>query len=46
MALDGVDAITARLARESRPGGVVLVMSNGDSGNVWERLLEALASGT
>jgi UDP-N-acetylmuramate: L-alanyl-gamma-D-glutamyl-meso-diaminopimelate ligase len=44
-ALDGVDAITAHLARESRPGDVVLVMSNGDFGNVWERLLEALAQG-
>jgi UDP-N-acetylmuramate: L-alanyl-gamma-D-glutamyl-meso-diaminopimelate ligase len=43
VALDGVDAITAHLARESRPGDVVLVMSNGDFGNIWERLLAALA---
>jgi len=40
--LEGVDAIVADLARTSRPGDVVLFMSNGDFGNVWVRVLEAL----
>ncbi len=44
VAIDGVDAIVDHLARESRPGDVVLVMSNGDFGNLWGRLLEALAA--
>jgi UDP-N-acetylmuramate: L-alanyl-gamma-D-glutamyl-meso-diaminopimelate ligase len=43
VAIDGVDAIVAYLARECRPGDVVLVMSNGDFGNVWGRLLDALS---
>jgi UDP-N-acetylmuramate: L-alanyl-gamma-D-glutamyl-meso-diaminopimelate ligase len=42
LAIDGVDAIVDHLARETRPGDVVLVMSNGDFGNVWGRLLDAL----
>jgi UDP-N-acetylmuramate: L-alanyl-gamma-D-glutamyl-meso-diaminopimelate ligase len=42
VALEGVDAIVADLARTSRPGDVVLFMSNGDFGNIWVRLLEAL----
>src|SRR5262245_14283725 len=42
VAIDGVDSIVAHLARETRPGDVVLVMSNGDFGNVWGRLLDAL----
>jgi UDP-N-acetylmuramate: L-alanyl-gamma-D-glutamyl-meso-diaminopimelate ligase len=42
VALEGVDAIVADLARTSRPGDVVLFMSNGDFGNVWVRVLEAL----
>jgi len=41
-AIDGVDAIVAHLARTCRPGDVVLVMSNGGFGGIWERLLEAL----
>jgi UDP-N-acetylmuramate: L-alanyl-gamma-D-glutamyl-meso-diaminopimelate ligase len=45
VALEGVDAIVAHLVRESAPGDVVLVMSNGDFGNVWVRLLDALAAG-
>jgi UDP-N-acetylmuramate: L-alanyl-gamma-D-glutamyl-meso-diaminopimelate ligase len=44
VAIDGVDAIVEHLARECRPGDVVLVMSNGDFGNLWGRLLEALAA--
>jgi UDP-N-acetylmuramate: L-alanyl-gamma-D-glutamyl-meso-diaminopimelate ligase len=45
VAIEGVDAIVEHLARESRPGDVVLVMSNGDFGNLWGRLLDALAQG-
>jgi UDP-N-acetylmuramate: L-alanyl-gamma-D-glutamyl-meso-diaminopimelate ligase len=44
VAIDGVDAIVEHLVRESRPGDVVLVMSNGDFDDVWGRLLAALAS--
>ena len=40
--VDGPDAVVGLLADESRPGDVVLFMSNGDFGNVWERLLDAL----
>jgi UDP-N-acetylmuramate: L-alanyl-gamma-D-glutamyl-meso-diaminopimelate ligase len=43
VAIDGVDAIVEQLVRESRPGDVVLVMSNGDFDDVWGRLLAALA---
>ncbi len=42
VALDGVDAIVEHLAQTCRPGEVVLVMSNGDFGNIWQRLLDAL----
>ncbi len=42
MALDGVDAIVEHLVDTCEPGDVVLAMSNGDFGNVWERLLQAL----
>jgi len=38
----GVDEIVAFLAQECRSGDVVLVMSNGAFGNIWERLLEML----
>jgi UDP-N-acetylmuramate: L-alanyl-gamma-D-glutamyl-meso-diaminopimelate ligase len=38
----GVPEIVAHLAAASRPGDVVLVMSNGAFGNIWEKLLEAL----
>ncbi len=44
VALEEVDAIVDHLVRECEPGDVVLVMSNGDFGNLWERLLQALAS--
>jgi UDP-N-acetylmuramate: L-alanyl-gamma-D-glutamyl-meso-diaminopimelate ligase len=43
-ALDGPDAIVPELARSCAPGDVVVVMSNGDFGNLWERLLQALAA--
>jgi UDP-N-acetylmuramate: L-alanyl-gamma-D-glutamyl-meso-diaminopimelate ligase len=42
VAVDGVDAIVALLHAECEAGDVVLVMSNGAFGNIWERLLEAL----
>ena len=35
-------AIVERLARDCRAGDVVIVMSNGDFGNLWQHLLEAL----
>jgi UDP-N-acetylmuramate: L-alanyl-gamma-D-glutamyl-meso-diaminopimelate ligase len=38
----GVDEIVAYLTQECRAGDVVLVMSNGAFGNIWERLLAAL----
>ena len=41
--LDGVDAIVERLAASCEPGDVVLVMSNGGFGNIWEKLLTALS---
>jgi UDP-N-acetylmuramate: L-alanyl-gamma-D-glutamyl-meso-diaminopimelate ligase len=41
-AVDGVDAIVDHLAAICAPGDVVLVMSNGDFGNVWQKLLAAL----
>jgi len=41
-ALDGVDAIVDHLAALCVPGDVVLVMSNGDFGGVWQKLLAAL----
>src|SRR5262245_12731120 len=42
VAIDGVDAIVGTRARGGRPGDVVLVMSNGDFGGIWGRLLQAL----
>jgi UDP-N-acetylmuramate: L-alanyl-gamma-D-glutamyl-meso-diaminopimelate ligase len=44
VALDGVDAIVEHLAQTCRPGDVVLTMSNGDFGNIWQRLLDALGA--
>jgi UDP-N-acetylmuramate: L-alanyl-gamma-D-glutamyl-meso-diaminopimelate ligase len=44
VALEGVDAIVDELARSCEPGDVVLVMSNGDFGGVWQKLLDALAA--
>jgi UDP-N-acetylmuramate: L-alanyl-gamma-D-glutamyl-meso-diaminopimelate ligase len=42
-ALDGADAIVARLAPDLRPGDVVVVMSNGGFGGIHGKLLAALA---
>jgi UDP-N-acetylmuramate: L-alanyl-gamma-D-glutamyl-meso-diaminopimelate ligase len=43
VALPDVDAIVAHVAATARPGDVAVVMSNGDFGGVWEKLLAALA---
>ena len=37
-----VDALVAEIASRARPGDVVLVMSNGDFGGIWGKLLTAL----
>jgi UDP-N-acetylmuramate: L-alanyl-gamma-D-glutamyl-meso-diaminopimelate ligase len=42
VALDGVAAIVDHLAAMSLPGDVVLVMSNGDFGGLWGKLLSRL----
>jgi UDP-N-acetylmuramate: L-alanyl-gamma-D-glutamyl-meso-diaminopimelate ligase len=44
-AVEGVPAIVEKLARDCRPGDVVIVMSNGDFGNLWQHLLDALRGG-
>jgi UDP-N-acetylmuramate: L-alanyl-gamma-D-glutamyl-meso-diaminopimelate ligase len=41
-AIEGVDAIVESLAAASAPGDVVLVMSNGDFGGLWGKLLARL----
>ena len=43
VALPDVDAIVAHLAAHAQRGDVAVVMSNGDFGGVWEKLLAALA---
>jgi UDP-N-acetylmuramate: L-alanyl-gamma-D-glutamyl-meso-diaminopimelate ligase len=43
-AIDGVPAIIDQLAANAEPGDVVLVMSNGDFGGLWTKLLDRLAS--
>jgi len=43
-ACDDVEVIVAQVAAEARPGDVVLVMSNGDFGGIWDLLLDALAA--
>jgi UDP-N-acetylmuramate: L-alanyl-gamma-D-glutamyl-meso-diaminopimelate ligase len=43
-ALEGVDAIVDHLAAGAAPGDVVLVMSNGDFGGLWGKLLAKLAA--
>jgi len=44
-AIDGVDAIVERLGATCREGDVVLVMSNGDFGGLWGKLLARLGNG-
>jgi len=43
-AIDGVPAIVDHVATHARSGDVVLVMSNGDFGGLWTKLLERLAA--
>ena len=38
-----VEEIVARLVERSKVGDVVLIMSNGAFGNIWEKLLDALS---
>jgi UDP-N-acetylmuramate: L-alanyl-gamma-D-glutamyl-meso-diaminopimelate ligase len=44
VALPDVDAIVAHVATHAQSGDVLVVMSNGDFGGVWEKLLAALGS--
>jgi len=44
VAIAGVDAIVDDLVANCSEGDVVLVMSNGDFGGIWEKLLTALRS--
>jgi UDP-N-acetylmuramate: L-alanyl-gamma-D-glutamyl-meso-diaminopimelate ligase len=39
-----VEEIVTALAAESRPGDVILCMSNGNFDDIWQRLLDALAA--
>ncbi len=41
-AFETVDAIVAHLARTTRPGDVVVTLSNGGFGGIWDKLLAAL----
>jgi UDP-N-acetylmuramate: L-alanyl-gamma-D-glutamyl-meso-diaminopimelate ligase len=43
-AIDGVPAIIDQLAANAEPGDVVLVMSNGEFGGLWTKLLDRLAA--
>ena len=43
-AIDGVPAIVDELAANAEPGDVVLVMSNGEFGGLWTKLLDRLAA--
>jgi UDP-N-acetylmuramate: L-alanyl-gamma-D-glutamyl-meso-diaminopimelate ligase len=44
-ALDGVDAIVDYLAESCRPGDVVVTLSNGGFGGIWDKLLARLGTG-
>jgi UDP-N-acetylmuramate: L-alanyl-gamma-D-glutamyl-meso-diaminopimelate ligase len=44
VALPEVDAIVAHVSAHAQQGDVLVVMSNGDFGGVWEKLLAALAT--
>jgi UDP-N-acetylmuramate: L-alanyl-gamma-D-glutamyl-meso-diaminopimelate ligase len=46
IAFDGIENIVDHICKEARPGDVVLVMSNGDFGGIWEKLLDALRART
>ncbi|WP_283440229.1 UDP-N-acetylmuramate:L-alanyl-gamma-D-glutamyl-meso-diaminopimelate ligase [Noviherbaspirillum suwonense] len=42
-AFDDIDALVSAIARDARPGDLVLAMSNGGFGGVHQKLLDALA---
>ena len=44
--IDGTAAIVEAVAREARPGDLVIVMSNGGFDDIHNRLLDALRAGT
>ena len=43
VALPDVDAIVDDLAKTSRPGDVVVTLSNGSFGGIWDKLLARLS---
>jgi UDP-N-acetylmuramate: L-alanyl-gamma-D-glutamyl-meso-diaminopimelate ligase len=43
LALDGVDAIVEELVADRKPGDVVVTLSNGSFGGIWDALLGRLA---
>jgi len=45
LALPDVDAIVDHLAKNSAPGDVVVTLSNGGFGGIWEKLLQRLSAG-
>ena len=42
IAIDGIDAIVEDVVAAAEPGDVVLVMSNGDFGGIWQKILAGL----
>src|SRR5262245_55161459 len=44
VAREAVEELVAEIAERARPGDVVLVMSNGDFGGIWGKLLERLGA--
>ena len=44
VACEAVEALVAEIAGHAQPGDVVLVMSNGDFGGIWGKLLARLSS--
>jgi UDP-N-acetylmuramate: L-alanyl-gamma-D-glutamyl-meso-diaminopimelate ligase len=44
LAREAVDELVDEIARRARPGDVVLVMSNGDFGGIWGKLLQRLGA--
>jgi UDP-N-acetylmuramate: L-alanyl-gamma-D-glutamyl-meso-diaminopimelate ligase len=42
---ESIDAFVAAIAREHRPGDLVVVMSNGGFGGIHQKLLRALTPG-
>jgi aspartate aminotransferase-like enzyme len=44
VAIDGVEAIVDHLVRVHAPGDVVVTLSNGAFGAIWEKLLDRLGA--